>query len=114
MGALVTGVIAIWSGAIVDIPAGFVLCDGNNGTPDLTDKFVPGAGGGYAPGATGGNSTHTHNGTTNGHNHTIPGGVTIDAGATYSDTLSTETDTFTSDAASSLPPYYALAYIMKT
>lgn len=44
--------IVIWSGAIVDIPAGWSLCDGNNGTPDLRDCFVGGAGNAYNPGDT--------------------------------------------------------------
>lgn len=39
--------IVIWSGAIVDIPAGWVLCDGNNDTPDLRGKVVIGAGGAW-------------------------------------------------------------------
>ncbi len=32
--------IAIWSGAIADIPARFHLCDGTHDTPDLRDRFV--------------------------------------------------------------------------
>ena len=43
-------IIVIWSGAIVDIPTGWALCDGNNETPDLRDRFVIGAGGSYNPG----------------------------------------------------------------
>ena len=31
------------TGAIADIPAGFVLCNGSNSTPDLRDKFIIGA-----------------------------------------------------------------------
>lgn len=42
-------IICIWAGAIVDIPAGWALCDGNGGRPDLRDKFVIGAGNTYAP-----------------------------------------------------------------
>jgi len=38
------GTIAIWKGSQNTIPSGWVFCDGNNGTPDLTDKFVLGAG----------------------------------------------------------------------
>jgi hypothetical protein len=37
------GVIVAWSGSIANIPAGWVLCDGQNDTPDLRDKFVIGA-----------------------------------------------------------------------
>lgn len=41
------GIIAIWSGAIGDIPAGWHLCDGTAGTQDLRDMFIVGAGGAY-------------------------------------------------------------------
>jgi microcystin-dependent protein len=34
--------VALWAGAIADIPTGWVLCDGNNGTPDMLDKFPMG------------------------------------------------------------------------
>jgi microcystin-dependent protein len=51
------GMIIIWSGAIVNIPTGWQLCNGTNGTPDLRDRFVVGAGSSYAVGATGGTST---------------------------------------------------------
>ena len=30
----------MWSGSIATIPSGWYLCDGNNSTPDLTDRFV--------------------------------------------------------------------------
>ena len=36
------GVVMMWSGAASDIPSGFVLCNGNNNTPNLLDKFVVG------------------------------------------------------------------------
>lgn len=35
-----SGAIIIWSGLLSEIPSGFIRCDGNNGTPDLRDKFV--------------------------------------------------------------------------
>ena len=53
-GIFVTGMIIAWSGATDAIPTGFVLCDGNNNTPDLRDKFIIGAGNNYAVDATGG------------------------------------------------------------
>ena len=37
------GGIIMWSGSVVDIPAGWALCNGSNGTPDLRDKFIVGA-----------------------------------------------------------------------
>lgn len=42
-------------------PTGWVFCDGNNGTPDLREKFVIGAGGSYSVGASGGNNSWTQN-----------------------------------------------------
>ncbi len=34
------GGVILWSGSISAIPNGWALCDGSNGTPDLTDRFV--------------------------------------------------------------------------
>ena len=36
------GVIVAWSGAAKDIPAGWALCDGGNGRPDLRGRFIAG------------------------------------------------------------------------
>jgi hypothetical protein len=77
-----TGGILLWSGSIGSIPAGFVLCNGNNGTPDLRDRFIVGAGSTYAVNATGGSAdsilpTHTHGATSTsvvtdpGHAHAV-------------------------------------------
>ena len=60
------GGIIMWSGATNNIPSGWALCDGNNGTPNLQDKFIVGAGSSYAVAATGGSKdatlvSHTHN-----------------------------------------------------
>ena len=57
--AFVQGMIILWYGNTGNIPSGFVLCDGNNGTPNLTDRFVVGAGAAYSPGASGGSSSTT-------------------------------------------------------
>lgn len=81
--------IRMWDGTPANIPAvwgpGWYLCDGTNGTPDLRDKFIVGAGGAYVNGAVGGASTvtlgtanmpqHTHTITDPGHVHgyTDPG-----------------------------------------
>ncbi|GAH45458.1 unnamed protein product, partial [marine sediment metagenome] len=37
-------IIAQYHGAIADIPTGWHLCDGTNGTLDLQDKFIVCAG----------------------------------------------------------------------
>jgi hypothetical protein len=52
--AVPTGGIIMWSGSIGSIPSGYVLCDGQNGTPNLKDSFVVGSGNTYAVGNTGG------------------------------------------------------------
>ena len=159
-----SGGIIMWSGAIVAIPTGWVLCDGNNSTPDLRDRFIVGAGSTYAVDDTGGAASvtlttdqipsHSHANTASssstssvsdpGHNHELringvgaTSGLFITSGEagtpTYSDdttlikdsttgiTVSTSTTTTMTNASTgggnsheNLPPYYALAYIMKT
>ena len=59
----------MWSGT--NIPAGWALCDGTQGTPDLRDRFIVGAVGSYARGNTGGSSTHNHGGATASHVLTV-------------------------------------------
>lgn len=63
--AIPRGIIAMWSGAVNAIPSGWLLCDGNNGTPNLKDRFIVGAGASYGVGATGGSVTRTPNVWTN-------------------------------------------------
>ena len=38
------GTIIMWDGPANTIPAGYAICDGGNGTPDLREKFVRGGG----------------------------------------------------------------------
>jgi hypothetical protein len=51
-----SGGVIMWSGSVANIPAGWFLCNGLNGTPDLRNRFIVGAGTGsdYAVGAVGG------------------------------------------------------------
>ena len=60
--ALPAGTIVMWSGTAGTIPAGWKLCDGTNGTPNLVNRFVLGANA-TSPvfGATGGAATVTLN-----------------------------------------------------
>ena len=72
-GYVPVGGIIIWSGLSTAIPTNWQICDGTNGTPDLRDKFVIGAGNAYTVGQTGGSTTvsgstnadgtHTHQST---------------------------------------------------
>ena len=133
--SFVSGMIMLWSGSIVSIPTGWLICDGTNSTPDLRDRFVVGAGTTYAVNATGGSAnaivpSHTHTATDSGHTHTQTGyttGVPQSNGANqYSvvtpTTLTTGTGvanitvstTGVSPTNANLPPYLALAYIMKS
>lgn len=137
------GGIIMWSGAIADIPSGWALCDGTNGTPNLQDKFVVGAGSGYAVGATGGADTvnieHSHSnpstGSAGSHDH---GGFTgsVSSVELYEGRASGAENTIwqhyhyissggahahtvgssglaLSSTQENRPPYYALAFIMK-
>ena len=42
VGALVKGMILMWSGTIKNIPTGWKLCDGEEGTPNLKGRFIVG------------------------------------------------------------------------
>ena len=72
------GVITAMSGTILNIPPGWSLCDGTNGTPDMTDKFIMGAGLSFAVGNEGGWETHTHPFLTDPHLHIIPAAAGLD------------------------------------
>jgi len=109
---IATGVITAWSGALGNIPPGWHLCDGSPGTPDLRDKFIPAAGPTFSVGDESGAATHTHDFTGDSHTHTIPGGTGINAATDISNTTEPASITGTTDAGSTLPPYYALAYII--
>jgi microcystin-dependent protein len=150
------GKIGLFSGAVADIPAGYVLCNGTNNTPDLRDKFVIGAGSTYNPDATGGSlsalttstvGNHSHGGNTASHvltvaeipshTHGIHGwggsastgeyvrATSPDAtervlnntqatgsGGGHSHGISSD-GSHSHTVTPSLPPYYALAYIMR-
>ena len=54
-----SGIITMWSGASNAIPAGWFLCDGDNNTPDLRNRFIVGAGDKYGVGDTGGSENVT-------------------------------------------------------
>lgn len=86
---LPAGVITLWSGAIAAIPAGWYLCDGTNGTPNLRDRFVVGAGTTYAVGATGGANTVTLDATMiPGHTHSVSASGTTEASGNHTHTFS--------------------------
>jgi hypothetical protein len=135
LGAVPAGAILMWSGTLASVPSGWKLCDGTNGTPDLRDRFIYGWTAGADPGGTGGTSTHSHDdhaahshgpgtlgGTTgvnstqsaqlvgvinvaaDGHTH----GFSVTTGATANNSAQSHS------SANHLPPYFKLAFIMKT
>ena len=165
--AIPVGGIIMWSGSVATIPASWALCNGSNGTPDLRDKFIVGAGSTYTPAATGGATTvtlleanlpahthaftgttaagggHTHTATDSGHTHSTnvrtgsagaDGGfanswtgftstttgsgsanITVSTAASHThDVTGTNANTGSGTAVNTLPPYFALAYIMRT
>ena len=89
-------------GTIAQIPAGFLICDGNNGTPNLLTRFLQGvATAATDPGATGGATSKT----TAGHSHgnstgMTNGGVGPDASLTATDSI-----------ADIRPKFYDVAFI---
>ena len=116
------GAIVIWSGSVDNIPAYWHLCDGTNGTIDLRDKFVLGAGNGYSVGATGGEATHTLTiGEMPSHSHSITygtspansGGQTTSNFSAYSPNSKVTEKTGGGAAHNNMPPYYALCYIQR-
>ena len=118
--AFVSGMIILWSGAVNAIPSGWILCDGNNSTPNLQDRFVIGAGNSYSVGATGGATTdsvsisvsisgNTGNVNSYGNGSGQPGG---NNGGPHTHSFSGSGSG--SATVDTVPPYYALAYIMKT
>lgn len=135
-----SGGIIMWSGSTASIPTGWVLCNGSNGTPNLQDKFIVGAGATYGVGATGGSKdavivSHSHSGWTDSqgshaHSYTYldhsqtsgsgstgswgkPLSVSTTAAGAHSHNVGVSS-TGESGTNKNLPPYYALAFIMKT
>lgn len=99
--------ILMWHGTIASIPSGWVICDGNNGTPNLLARFVQGvATAATNPGSTGGSSTHTHDD----HTDTSPDGrFDFSASGNRAHTAPT-----THSADNHRPLFFDIAFIMKT
>ena len=73
-----SGLISLWSGSNANVPSGWAVCDGANGTPDLTDRFIlggdgtnNGAGGSSHTATTSTNGSHAHGGNTAYHTLTV-------------------------------------------
>ena len=129
LGAIPIGGIIMWSGKIADIPTNYALCNGSNGTPDLRNKFVIAAHSDQTVGVTTAATTITGSNTVSGgskdavvveHTHDLlytqgafggtSGAVTPRDTGTTSGRIS---DAGVDGANKNLPPYYALAFIMR-
>lgn len=133
--AIPSGFIGMWCGALDKVPAGWTLCNGEKGTPDLRDKFIVGAGRNYVVGKTGGAISTSISGNTGettlstaqipSHQHGIAGHT---SGGYESGSFLAGAKNYTMSGAQGgggshahsisgtvaiLPPYYSLAYIMK-
>ncbi|MFA5378919.1 MAG: hypothetical protein WC455_24410 [Dehalococcoidia bacterium] len=145
-----SGCIVLWHGSILTIPAGYYLCNGANGTPDLRGKCVVGTGPTYAQGSSSGSNTltttasvtignhaltaaeiplHTHTGIEDYYPHLVDSGPTGSGGYNMCSVAVTH-DEYTGYAGSGtahghtatfagttdqqkMPPYYALAFVMR-
>lgn len=115
------GVILMWSGSISSIPTGcWHIADGTNGTINLENKFIVGAGYDYSVSQTGGEATHALTiAEMPAHTHAAMNGwttgTTISSGTPLSYTFTSSTSGSTGSGAvhENRPPYYALAYIQK-
>jgi microcystin-dependent protein len=120
-----SGVITMWSGSVTNVPAGWTLCDGSNGAPDLQDRFIVGAGSQYSTGATGGSDSvslsvsqlpsHSHDYSRYaGAKQYNTAGNTNHGDNTENYGTQTTSATGGGEAHENRPPFYALAFIMKT
>jgi len=132
------GAIIMWSGPIASIPTGWALCDGSNGTPNLKDRFIVAMGNEHPLGQTGGSSAHSHTAgalKSQAHAHTIhrfqeasmdnpdkDGFICLTKAGHHGETFPRDFSTEAGGAlpilgesapASNVPPFYALAFIMK-
>ena len=102
-GSLPSGLIVSWYGLLADIPAGWILCNGSNGTPNLNNRLIIGAGNTYNIDDTGGATQHRHGA------NSSSGGCTANSTCCYRFSNYSYTDYQTN-----LPPYYQIIFIMKT
>ena len=130
------GGIIIWHGLVSAIPAGWALCDGANGTPDLRGRMILGASDTYTLNSTGGATSATptitvanHTLTTAempSHAHNVAQSSNVGAGSagtsdyggqsyptSYAGGGGAHGHTAASSAVATLPPYYVLTYIKK-
>jgi len=99
------GIIALWSGPLNTIPAGWKLCNGTVGTINTTNRFVYSTDNLESPGSTGGSTSHNHSySEVPDHDHGVTNTTSTPHNHNY------DRPTSTRDKAQPWPsiPYYAL------
>jgi len=104
LAAVPSGGIIEWSGASDAIPNGYYLCDGTNGTPDLTNMFIYGASNGTSIGNASVGSTWTP---------TLSGNDSLVVNSSGSNSKEDGGGTCTAQNVNMMPPYYALAFVQR-
>ncbi|WNZ27754.1 tail fiber protein [Leptolyngbya sp. NK1-12] len=102
----VSGMILMWTGSVNNVPAGWALCNGQNGTPDLRERFIMGL-------STDNDSRRGGQAT---HSHAVPATPqtnTRDVAPGSNFGMAINIHTHTTDVQSNLPPFFKLAFIMK-
>ena len=136
------GMIEIWTGLIADIPKGWILADGTDGSPDMSDRFVRGiATPTTEPGTDVGGenevtlvsgeiANHNHTIVSYSHTHRVTGSSSAGGSGGYKRRNSEQEDdkqtnlrdppnsNFVSEGGSGAhenkPPFFEVAYIYKT
>lgn len=130
-----SGTIALWAGALSEIPAGWIPCDGDNGTIDMSEKHLKITGTVGDVGSTGGSNTHTHGSQSHSHTishtHTVPNisshsvninyrssgaGLVVQAATAHTvsastDSMTLETSSTTADSANNEPQFRTVIFI---
>lgn len=95
-GTMPAGGIIAWTGTLANIPSGWLLCDGNNGTPNLIDRFLQGiTTAATNPGTTGGSHTKTF------------------TGSNTAQVIEAAVSRYSGGTVDIRPKYYEVAWIMK-
>lgn len=132
------GTIILWYGLATEVPTGWAVCNGSNGTPDLRGIYVKGALWSTNVGVTGGATTHIHTVGSTGdagnhtHSYSLSTSNNVDGTTATSGTVSRSKISHghsasgttqgggthshgmsNTNTASSHPPYHRLWYIMR-
>lgn len=128
--AIPSGVVVAWHGSENNVPDGWAICDGNNGTPDLSVRFILGANDDHIVGDSGGSEEvtltaaqmpkHSHKTSINCPTYEVNYDKIKQYDTGYYPAMaygfpngSQTTETGSSKPHPNMPPYYTLLYIMK-